>query len=689
MLRGALHRLVDQAAGAGSLEAVYQTALRCVQDGLRVERASLLVFDAARKMRFVASSGLSTEYCKAVDGHSPWSPDETNPTPILVPDVEQDAALAAYLPVLRREDIRALAFVPLQFGATLLGKFMLYYRECHAFSDDEIAVAQQVADHVAFALVHHRISVALEAQLVAEREVRERAEAEAARRQASESRLHLALAAGRMGTWEWDIASGSVSWSEEIELIHGLEPGTFGGTLDDFRRDVHPEDRERVESAIAAAIGKPDVDYSIEYRIVRKDGACRWLSACGRVLVDGEGKPIRMLGICRDDTERKRVEDAVREADRRKDEFLATLAHELRNPLAPLRAGAAVIRRARSDPEMVLEHCTIMERQVQQLARLVDDLLDVSDLARRGISLEKRRIELATIVRTAVEQSRHLVEEADHKLSVELPDEPIFLDADPVRLGQVLTNLLSNAAKYTPRGGDIELTAERDGTGVRVSVRDSGIGIPAEKLDTIFEMFTQLDRSLETGYKGLGIGLALVKALVRMHGGTVEVSSEGLGKGSLFRVRLPTTVAATGASVPANVPADASPMPGGANCRVLLVDDNRDGARSLARLIRLLGHDIRLAFDGLEAIQVAADFKPDLVLLDIGLPKLNGYDVAREMRSRPWGKKMTLVAVTGWGREMDRRQSHEAGFDRHLTKPVEPGVLEALLDSFNSGPAMQ
>ena len=351
LLRGALHRLVDQAVGARSLEAVYQTALKCVQDGLNVERASLLLFDAGGTMRFVAWSGLSEAYRKAVDGHSPWRPEETEAAALLVEDVEQDAALAAYLPVFRREGIRAAAFVPVQFGLTLLGKFMLYYRDPHAFPDDEIEVAQRIADHVASALVHHRISVALEAQVVAERELRQRAEAEAAQRQESESRLHLALAGGRMGAWEWDITSGKVIWSEELELLHGLAPGTFGGTLEAFLRDVHPDDAERLKRIIAAAIETPAVPYTIEFRVTHQDGTQRWMACNGRVLVDSEGKPVRLLGICRDITERKRAEDTVREADQRKDDFLATLAHELRNPLVPLRAGAAVIRKESAIPK--------------------------------------------------------------------------------------------------------------------------------------------------------------------------------------------------------------------------------------------------------------------------------------------------------------------------------------------------
>ena len=412
--------------------------------------------------------------------------------------------------------------------------------------------------------------------------------------------------------------------------------------------------------------------------IERRDGTRRRVLVHAGQMHDEKGRLVGALSVLWDITERRAAEDAVREADRQKDDFLATLAHELRNPLAALRAGVSIVRMENGDPETVGEHCTLMEHQLQQLARLVDDLLDRSDLVHGGLALEKRRVELAVVTRIAVEQSRILVEEADHDLSVRLPEERIYLDADPQRLGQVLTNLLTNAVKYTPRGGHIELSAERDGDGVRVSVRDHGFGIPPDRLETIFEMSGRVDRSIETGSRGLGIGLTLVKALVDMHGGTIEARSEGLGKGSVFSVWLPLAVETTAADAPS-----AATSSGGraVTCRVLLVDDNRDVARSVARFIRLLGHDIRVAFDGPEAVQIAGEFRPDVVLLDIGLPKQNGYEVAREMRSKPWGDKMTLVAVTGWGRESDRRRSHEAGFDRHLTKPMEPDALEAFLNT--------
>jgi PAS domain S-box-containing protein len=325
--RAALRHLMGQASGAGSLQAVYQAALRAVQDALDVDRASLLVFDASGTMRFVAWSGLTDTYRTAVDGHSPWSADETEATPLVVPDVEQDASLATYLPIFRLESIRALAFVPLQFGSRLLGKFMLYYREPHVFSDAEIATAEQIADHVAFALEHHRIAVALESRLLTERELRQLAESEAALRETNERRLHLALAAGRMGTWDWDVQRDRVSWSPELEIIHGLEPGAFEGTFDAFQRDVHPADADRLGAAVAAAFEAPESIYEIEYRIVRPDGTLRWLAATGRVIVDTDGRAARMLGICRDVTEHKRAEDARA--------FLADASRILATTLAP------------------------------------------------------------------------------------------------------------------------------------------------------------------------------------------------------------------------------------------------------------------------------------------------------------------------------------------------------------------
>jgi len=376
--------------------------------------------------------------------------------------------------------------------------------------------------------------------------------------------------------------------------------------------------------------------------------------------------------------QRQQAEAALQESDRRKDEFLAMLAHELRNPLAPIR-NALQILRAKGPPDPELQWArNVIDRQVRQMTRLVDDLLDLSRISQGKIELRKERAQLATIVTGAVEASRPLIEKWGHELTVTLPSEPIYLQADQARLTQVVLNLLNNAAKYTDHGGRIWLSAARDGAQVVVRIRDSGIGIPAEMLSRIFEIFTQVDRSLERSQGGLGIGLTLVQRLVQLHGGTVEARSDGPGKGSEFIVRLPVVAAEDEAKrlpKPSGPAGTVAPAPAR---RILIVDDNKDAADSLGILLGLLGHEVQTAYDGLEAVGAAAAFQPDAILLDIGLPKLNGYEAASRIREQQ-GDEVALIALTGWGQEADRRRSREAGFDQHLTKPVEFDALEKLL----------
>ena len=371
----------------------------------------------------------------------------------------------------------------------------------------------------------------------------------------------------------------------------------------------------------------------------------------------------------------------LRQADQRKDEFLATLAHELRNPLAPIRNALEVMRLAGNSADAVEQSRRMMERQVVQMVRLVDDLLDVSRITRNKLELRKERIELASVVRSAIETSRPFIEQSDHTLTVTLPPEPIYLDADPTRLEQVFSNLLNNSAKYTERGGHIWLTVEPGEGKVLVRVRDSGIGIPAEALAGIFEMFSQVEGNLERAQGGLGIGLTLVRRLVEMHGGSVEAHSAGRGHGSEFLVRLPMAPAPGRAEQQANGGDEQTIVP---KRRILVVDDNRDSATSLSLMLSILGNEIRTAHDGLEAVQAAAAFRPDVILLDIGLPKLNGYDACRRIREQPWGREMVIVALTGWGQEDDRRRSQEAGFNHHLVKPVDPTILKKLLTEMQS-----
>jgi PAS domain S-box-containing protein len=383
--------------------------------------------------------------------------------------------------------------------------------------------------------------------------------------------------------------------------------------------------------------------------------------------------------------ERLRLIRQLQQADRRKDEFLATLAHELRNPLAPLRNGLRVMKLARGDTETVEQSREMMDRQIVHMVRIVDDLLDLSRISRGKVELRKERVELAKIVEQAVETSRPLMDQAGHELTVILPPAPIFVDGDATRLSQVFANLLNNAAKYTERGGRVTLSVERRGGEVVVTVADTGVGIPAHMLPRVFDMFTQVDRSLEKSQGGLGIGLSLVKGLVELHGGRVSARSAGHGKGSAFTVRLPE---APNPNLPRDsVPTSRDGQPAAPRRRVLVVDDNRDAAISLAQLLRILGNETRVAHDGLAALDVAAAFAPHLVLLDIGMPRLNGYDTARRIREQPWGLDMRLVALTGWGQEGDKRKSQEAGFNFHMVKPIDPTELEELLSNLSPDPA--
>lgn len=1033
--KNALRQLMAQAASAGSLQTVYQTALRGVQEALDIERASLLVFDAAGTMRFVAWSGLSDTYRAAVDGHSPWQSTDTATTSILISDIDADAAVAELRPIFRREDIRALAFVPLQFGTRLLGKFMLYYREPHRFTDSEIAIAEQIADHVAFAFEHHRVAVELESRLGLERELRLEAETEAALREANERRLSLALAAGGMGAWDWDIASGRVNWSSELERAHGLRPGAFEGTLDAYRRDVYPADAERLSNAIAAALEAPDAPYDIEYRIVRTDGALRWLSSTGRVIVDNHGRPVRMVGICRDVTERRRVEEAsafvaqasrvlattlsletivenlarlvvppladwcivqvtdaegrlhpveiahqktgqtalvwdllrrwpsrpehfggaasvvstgrsvllsrlsdellqaragdpeplrilqalglrsaitvplqargrtfgalqlisaeseriynaadlcfaeeiaswaalaidnahlyrqaeearqaaetsraqleslatvsdqlavsldpddalrqlaarvvpafsdycityaaaderlrpvgfahrdparvplvealarelrvsveepsplsggllrmnepavltappaifgsvvpdvsagegrlqleprsvmtvplyargrtlgailfattsdagrrfgeadlkiamelasraallvdnarlyaeARSAVRSRDDLVAFISHDLRDPLQSISAATATLRlESRTDDNG--DSLESIARASTQMRRLVQDLLDVSMLEagrlpinREPVDLRDLILEVQTLTLPQIKASQTRIET---RLALDLPRPAL----DRHRILQVLLNLVGNALKFVGPGGLVTIGVDRQADAVRIWVHDNGTGIGSDQLDHVFDRFWRSGRGA-----GAGLGLAVAKGIVEMHGGQIGVTSQP-GAGSLFFFTLPFQPEVSVSPAPAPRPPDEAQSPRSRRCRVLLVDDDRDVIRSLVRLVRSLGHETHVAYSGEEALQVAETCQPQIILMDIGLPGLSGYDTAREMRTRPWGEAVTLIAVTGWVRDDDRRRALESGFDRHLTKPVDASLLEALLN---------
>lgn len=658
----------------------------------------------------------------------------------------------------------------------------------------------------------------------------------------SEERLRLALDAGRMGTWDWDVQTNEVVWSTVSEAIHGLPPGGFPGTFEAFRELVHPEDLDRVLQTTSESVEQCR-NHRVEYRTIWPDGSTHWVEGRGRLVCDDAGKPLQMIGVAMEITERKRTEQTlrfladssralsslvdyrstlqkvarlavptfadscgvhlagedgllrlvavahrdpakgqlveelaretppgtdpgmgamhvfrtgrselvekmpdamlqqaasdreqlrtfrqiapksylcvplvvrertigtlsffyaesgrryssadlavaedlahraatalenarlyaqVRDADRRKDEFLAMLAHELRNPLAPIRSGLDLLAMSGAEPETV----QLMQEQVTHVVRLVDDLLDVSRIMRGKIPLHKETVPLVLVVQRSVESVRPLMASRKHDLHVSLSSEPIWVEADPVRLTQVITNLLNNAAKFMEKGGRVDVAVHQEGDQAVVSVRDRGIGIDPELLPHVFDLFTQADRSLDRTQGGLGIGLTLVRSLVEMHGGTVEARSDGDGTGSEFVVRLPV------APRPVETPKPPPRTWSAVGRRILIVEDNVGAAKVLARLLAKTGpHEIQVANDGAEGLERARAFHPELVLLDIGLPEIDGYEVARRLRQMPEGDRPLIVALTGYGQEEDRRRSKEAGFDEHLLKPPSLDVLQTL-----------
>ena len=492
-------------------------------------------------------------------------------------------------------------------------------------------------------------------------------------------RLALALQAGQMGVYDFDVVNDSLWWSPQTYAVFGVSPETFTPARDSVSALIHPDDRQGFLERRAEAIAerRPFVH---EFRSVRPDGRVVWIDHRGQAEYDAAGRAVRNFGVSLDVTERKMAEQALREADRKKDEFIATLAHELRNPLAPIRNAVQLLHRGGPADPQVAWCRDVIDRQVTQMSRLLEDLLDVSRLTRGQFALRREPLALASVVEQALEIAQPLVDEYGHTLSIALPAGPVRVDGDLTRLAQVFSNLLINAAKYTHPGGRLGLTMAVHGDEVEVRVADNGIGIAAEQLPHVFDMFAQGQSAIDRVQGGLGIGLSLAKGFVEMHGGRIEAHSAGIGKGSEFVVGLPLAEAAepdvAAQLSPAAVDVTAAPPAG---CRVLVADDLRDSADSLALLIGAMGHEVRVAYDGEQALQEAGAFRPDVALLDLGMPKLNGFDLCRRIREAPWGRAMRLVAQSGWGQDADRRRTAAAGFDHHIVKPIDPAALAELL----------
>ena len=485
--------------------------------------------------------------------------------------------------------------------------------------------------------------------------------------------LKLAMSTAKMGAWSRDLTLDTVWWSREFAELFGFSTDDTNYSRERLFGMLRPDDRARLVALIGEALDKHE-DYAVEFEMQNAaTGEWRWIEARGTAIYGADGKPTMIYGLAMDINDRRRAVDALQEADRRKDEFLATLAHELRNPLAPISSGLHILRSSGDPPQRSIA-LEIMERQLSQMVRLVDDLLDVARITTGKVEVRHEPLDLALAIADAIETSLPLLSQGRENLTVTPAARPVFVNGDRTRLAQVFANLLNNSEKYSEAGQPISITIGREGDEAVVRVKDAGMGIHPEMLPRVFDMFRQADRTGGRSRGVLGIWLSLVKRIVELHGGVVTAQSEGLGLGSEFIVRLP---AIEGARTDLNEGRSQAAAP--ARRKILVVDDNADAAESLAALLSINGHETRLAHDGPEALQQAERFHPDVVFLDIGMPTLDGHETAKLIRRQPWGKDMVLVALTGWGQNEDRKRSKDAGFNHHLVKPADPEVVEKLL----------
>ena len=476
--------------------------------------------------------------------------------------------------------------------------------------------------------------------------------------------------------WIYDTSAKAAAYVSPAYLKVWRRPIPLGADVaHDWLQAIHPDDRGRVERQFLLSLDTGV--YNEEFRLLHPDGSITWIHDRGFPILDAAGAICRLAGVAHDVTARKRSEQLLLDADRRKDEFLAMLAHELRNPLAPIRNAVELLRLQKpAGSDIPVKAREIIARQVDHMSRLVDELLDVSRITHGKVSLLKEAVTLAAVVRTASEAVRPLIDSRMHRFETFLPAEDIWLFADTVRLSQVLGNLLNNAVKYTPPHGQIVLSATVEGDRVSISVRDNGAGIDPSTLPHVFDLFMQADPSLDRSQGGLGVGLSLAQSLARMHGGSIRALSDGAGKGSEFILEIPLA-RAPGAQAPELPAAQAPTTP----YNILVVEDSRDAAEGLALLLSTRGHTVEIAFDGLSGLAMARTLKPDVIILDIGLPNMDGYQLARELRQTPETAQAKLIAMTGYGQQGDRRKSESAGIDHHLVKPVSLQTLEAAISA--------
>jgi PAS domain S-box-containing protein len=636
-----------------TVEEIYDIALDALADGLEVSRASILLFDPDGVMRFKAYRNLSETYRRAVEGHTPWRPDSCDPEPIVLSDVTQDASLAPFLATIQAENIAAMAFIPLVSLGRVIGKFVLNYEMPRTLSLEELQLAGIIASQVAFAVE------------------RTRAEAQARR---SEERLRFALEAASMGTWDWDVTTQTVQWSDNLERLHGLRPGTFDGTFSSYEREIHPEDRGRVLASVQRAMAE-GVPHDVEYRIVAPDGSVRWVEGKGRVEYDN-GRPVRMIGVCMMTTRRKEAElarlAAAEEASRLKDEFLATLSHELRTPLNAILGWVQMMQAGGLNPERARQAVNIIGRNARLQAQLIEDILDISRIISGKLEVETRLVAIPQLIDTVVSGALPSANAKHIALVRTVPDDLPPIEGDPKRLHQILGNLVSNATKFTPEGGRVEIRCAVEDESIEIEVRDTGIGIEPDFLPYVFDRFRQADSRSTRRHGGLGLGLAIARHLVEQHQGEIRAYSGGRDRGTTVTIRLPARSSdqsrvAPGEMQPRRLESDVELRLDGAT--VVVVDDQRDSRELLDAIFERCGANVVQCDCGDAALTTLMARDVRLIVADIAMPDMDGYELIR--RVRKLFPAVPAIAVSAYARPEDRGRALVSGYNASCAKPLE------------------
>ena len=639
-----------------SVDEIYAAALDALQLGLGVDRASILLFDPDGVMRFKAFRGISEDYRRAVEGHTPWTADSTDPQPIVVADVRTDPSMGGYQAVFAAEGIAAMAFIPLVSLGRVIGKFMLYYAAPTEIGGDALQLAVVVAAQVAFAVERTRT----------EEQVRR-----------SEERLRFALDAASMGTWDWDLRTNAVQWSDNLASIHGLPAGAFDGTFASYEREIHPDDRPRVFASVQRALNE-GAPHDVEYRIVAPDGTVRWCEGKGRVEY-ADGQPARMTGVCMIVTRRKEAElarlAAAEESSRLKDQFLATLSHELRTPLNAILGWIQMLQDGDLSPAQARHAIDVVARNARLQARLIEDILDVSRIITDKLEIERSPVSIVQVIENVSAGIAPALAAREISFAAHFDEGLAPIEGDPKRLHQVFNNVLSNAVKFTPAGGSVSLSCRAQGGRVRIEVRDSGAGIAPDFLPYVFDRFRQADSRSTRAHGGLGLGLAIARHFVELHGGTIAAHSAGLGHGTTIAVEFP-------AMTMADVQQATQPQRPTQTLRfddivILVVDDQGDSREVLTAMLQHRGATVVQSESAEAALRLLATTAVDVMIADIAMPEVDGYELMRRLRAA--GLRTPAIALTAYARPEDHRHALESGYFGYLPKPVDADRLVQLL----------